>query len=85
MSEYYFVGIAVWYLGMSMEMVNWTTKKNEEVEDKYGVIHVAHWSDSGWLQYLDRKENLWTMCQRIKYERGFWRGSYLIGDSKKER
>lgn len=34
---------------MSMEMFDWITKKNQEMEDKYGVIHVAHGSYSGWL------------------------------------
>lgn len=43
-----------------MEMVDWITKKNQEMDDKYEIIYVAYWSYFGWLQYLDKRENLWT-------------------------
>lgn len=69
---------------MSVEAVDWITKKNQEMKDKYEVINVAHYGYSGWLQLLGERESLWARCQRIKNERGFWKGIYLADDSKEE-
>lgn len=66
------------------KMVDWITKKNQEMEDKYGVINVAYCGYSGWLQLWGKNKSLWARCKGIKNERSFWRGSYLVGDNEEE-
>lgn len=54
-----------------MEMVDWVTKKNQEMEEKYGVIPVEHWSYFGWLPYLGKKDSLVSQVPEDKKWKGY--------------
>lgn len=54
-----------------MEMVDWITQKNQEMEEKYGVIPVEHWSYFGWLPYLDKKDSLVSQVPEDKKWKGY--------------